>query len=226
MAKNPLTGRRAVIIGNGESVDHLPPAAWQLFASDPGCLLIGTNRALVFVSLEDVQLDAMVLRDRCRNLWYPQEWGTRYDFEVWRPWPGWKVGRDRTARVDEFVKLAKDEVWQMDGVRDEDGDRAVMKQSTVILMAANWAWHQGVRDFALVGVDYTGTCAKMLPPYDKAPMSWQGQYDKPVRKHIRRQFARAVDGIRAAGGTIVNLSEGTKLEAVPVVGWREHIEHD
>lgn len=221
MIPEPPTGRRAVIIGNGESVDHLPPAAWRLFESDPDCLLVGTNRALVFASLADVKLDAMVLRDRCRNLWYPQEWGTRYDFEVWRPWPGWKVGRDRTARVDEFVKLTKDETWQVDDARDLDGDRAVMKQDTVILMAANWAWLQGARDFALIGVDYTGTCAKMLPPYDKAPMSWQGQYDKPVPKWIKRQFTLALLGISEAGGSMVNLSPLTQLEAVPYQDWNE-----
>ncbi|GAG51397.1 unnamed protein product, partial [marine sediment metagenome] len=171
--------------------------------------------------LVDVQLDAMTLRDRCRNLWYPQEWGTQYDFEVWRPWPGWKVGRDRTVRVDEFVKLAKDEVWQTDSVQDIDGDRVVMKQGTVILMAANWAWHQGVRDFALIGVDYTGTCAHMLPPYDKAPMSWQGQYDKPVPKWIKRQFTLAMLGICEAGGSMVNLNPLSQLEAVPYLDWEQ-----
>jgi len=215
MIPEPPTGRRAVIIGNGETVDLLPPATWRLFEADPDCLLIGTNRALVFSSLVDVKLDVMVLRDRCRNLWFPQEWGSRYDHEVWRPWPGWKVGRDRTARVDEFVKLAEAETWQTDGTRDVDGDRAVMKQDTVILMAANWAWHQGARDFALIGVDYTGTCAKMLPPYDKAPMSWQGQYEKPVPKWITRQFTKALNTIRTLGGSMINLSAESKLKAVP-----------
>jgi hypothetical protein len=208
-----------VIVGNGSSVDRLPSAAWGMFQADEECIVVGTNRALCFEALRDIRLDAMVIRDRCRNLWYPQDWGIRYEQELWNPTGCWKVGKDRTVNCDEFVRFVP--TWQDVRILDENREVAVLLQNSVVLMAANWAWLQGVRDFALIGVDYTGTCAKMLPPYDRAPMSWQGQYEKPVPKWITRQFTKALRAICATGGTMVNLSAETKLGVVPVVDWRE-----
>ena len=216
MRKAP-TGRRAVIIGNGGSVDLLPPAAWRRF-TERGFLLIGTNRALCFRALRNVTLDAMVIRDRCRNLWYPQKWGSLYHAKIWKPWPGWKVGRDRTVYCDEFVKLKAG--WQDKRVIDEDGDLTVMTQNTVVLMAANWAWLRGTRELVLVGVDYCGKHAEMIEPYHSAQMSWQGHYDKPVPQSIEREFAGALRSTELLGGRMVNISQGTKLKAIPREKWQ------
>ena len=219
MRRGAPTGRRAVILGNGSSVDRLPSAAWREFQADGQCVIIGTNRALCFEALRDVRLHAMVIRDRCRNLWYPQDWGIRYEQELWNPAECWKVGRDRTVNCDEFVRLVPG--WQDARVPDENGEAAVLLQNSVVLMAANWAWLQGVRELLLVGVDYCGRHARMIPPYCNASMSWQGHYDRPVPESTEREFASAVASVESLGGMMVNISHGTKLKSVPKAAWND-----
>jgi hypothetical protein len=219
MRRSAPTGRRAVIVGNGSSVDRLPSAAWGMFQADEECIVVGTNRALCFEALRDIRLDAMVIRDRCRNLWYPQDWGIRYEQELWNPTESWKVGKDRTVNCDEFVRFVP--TWQDVRVLDENREAAVLLQNSVVLMAANWAWLQGARELLLVGVDYCGRHARMIPPFRDAPMSWRGHYDRPVAESIEREFASAVASVESLGGTMVNISESTKLKAVPKATWKD-----
>lgn len=219
MRRSAPTGRRAVIVGNGSSVDRLPSAAWREFQAGGECIIVGTNRALCFEALRDVRLDAMVIRDRCRNLWYPQDWGIRYEQEQWNPAECWKVGKDRTVNCDEFVRF--EPAWQDVRVLDENREAAVLLQNSVVLMAANWAWLQGARELLLVGVDYCGRHARMIPPYCDAAMSWQGHYDRPVAESVEREFASAVASVESLGGAMVNISHGTKLRAVPKATWKD-----
>jgi len=222
MRRVPPTGRRAVIIGNGSSVDELPPAAWRAFADDNGCVLVGTNRALAFEALQAVALDAMVIRDRCRNLWHGHEWGIRYEQELWNPAECWKVGRDRMVNCDEFVRFVPG--WQDKLIHDENGEAAVTMQNSVVLMAANWAWLHGARELILIGVDYYGRHARMILPWRDAPMSWQGHYDRPVPQSIEAEFSSAVARVGSLGGCIVNISPNTRLKSVPRSTWQDVLE--
>lgn len=211
-----------MIVANGSSVDAMPPAFWRA-ARRAGCMLVGTNRALAFASLQGVTLDAMVLRDRYDRLWADADVCCRYHDELWKPFAGWKVGPAtmRVAHCDEFVRFAGP--WQPRRVPDENGEAAVMAQSTVALMAANWAWLCGAREIFLVGVDYGGPHARMLGPYGAADTGNTAQYtcggaSRPAPRCIERQFAEAVSAVEALGGRMVNLSATTRLRAVPVMG--------
>ena len=86
-------------------------------------------------------------------------------------------------------------------------------------MAANWAWLRGARLLCLVGVDYHGRHAAMVPPYEAASTANQWRYDRPVPGCIERQFGQVVEAVESAGGRIVNLSPDTKLQAVPSGKW-------
>jgi len=209
----------AVIIGNGGSVDTVPRAFWARCEA-PDVLLAGTNRALCFEALRGVRLDAMVIRDSYRNLWHRQEWGERYHEELWKPAECWKVGpaHRRVAHCDEYVRFV--DGWQPRPERDRNGELAVMKNSSVVLMAANWAYLRGARKIFLIGVDYRERHARMIGPYELQSPGWEGQYDRPVPDYIERQFGKAARAVERAGGRVVNLSPDTKLTSVPTKAWR------
>ena len=209
----------AVLIGNGGSVDAVPRAFWARCEA-PDVLLAGTNRALCFKALRSVRLDAMVIRDSYRNLWHTQEWGERYHEELWKPAECWKVGpaHRRVTHCDEYVRFAGG--WQHEPGRDRNGELAVMKNSSVVLMAANWAYLQGAREIFLIGVDYRGRHARMIGPYESQSPGWEGQYDRPVPDYIERQFGEAARAVEWAGRRVVNLSPDTKLTSVPMAEWR------
>jgi len=209
---------RAVIVGNGSSVDVMPPAFWRDCARDD-VMLIGTNRALCFAALAGVVLDVLVIRDTYRNLWHDQRIGAMYHDELWKPAPAWKVGPAdrRVTHCDEFVRQVGE--WQFQPATDANGELAVMKNSSVVLMAANWATLHGAREIALVGVDYRGRHATMIDPYNAQSPGWEGQYDKPIHASIERQFTAAVTAIESQGGQLVNHSPNTRLQAVPTADW-------
>jgi len=118
---------------------------------------------------------------------------------------------------DEFVRQVPG--WQFAESRDKaNGEAAVMKNSSVVIMAANVAWHWGVRDFQVVGVDYRGGMAEMIPPFDVST-GFDGRYDKPIRPVVERQFGEMRQAIESGGGSIVNVSPDTKLEALEKVEW-------
>lgn len=218
MQRTPPTGRRAVIVGNGPSVDAMPSGFWTGL---DGCMLIGTNRALCLIALQGVRFDAMVIRDRYTQLWIDQKLGWLYHEELWKPANCWKVGPAfaRAAHCDEFMRQAGP--WQYERVVDRNREAVVMANHTVVLMAANWAWLQGVRDIALVGVDYgpgpDGQLhAAMLPPWGTAPRRGQDVYKKQIPDRTVLECRNAAAAVAAGGGRIVNVSPGTKLKAVPV----------
>jgi hypothetical protein len=217
MHKQPPTiGPKAVIIGNGPSVDAVPPSVWGVLKS-LGWSLIGTNRALVFEALQGVALDVMVIRDGYRDLWLDKQAAWSYHRHHWQSFAGWKVGpsNERVTHCDQFVRFL--EGWQHEPVRDTNHELAVMKQSSVVLMAANWAWLHGVRQMTLVGVDYTGgDCARCIAPFNQST-GWEGRYTKPVPANIRREFGTARAAIESARGSIVNASRGTMLTEIPTV---------
>jgi len=221
MQPTPPTGRRAVIVANGSSVDAMPPAFWRA-CRGPDTMLIGTNRALCFQSLQPAAFDALVIRDTYRNLWHDQAVGIRYHEELWKPAACWKVGpaHARYTQCDEFVRFVDE--WQHERILDANREAAVMRQSSVVLMAANWAWLQGAREIFLVGVDYHGRHAAMTAPYKKST-GWEGLYDKPVPDAIERQFSLAVRAVDSLAGKILNLSPGTRLRAVPAADWKRAV---
>ena len=104
-------------------------------------------------------------------------------------------------------------------VGDRNGEAAVVKNSSVAVMAASWAFQHGARQLMLVGVDYTGPHARMVRPFDSCAVGWRGLYDRPVPGGIDKQFAAAVTAVEAAGGMLLNLSPRTRLEAVPLAHW-------
>ncbi len=211
---------RAVIVGNGGSVDSLGEAFWRV-CRQAGTLIVGTNRALAMAALQDVRLDAMVIRDRYRSLWHDQRFGEQYHRDLWIPSTCRKVGpaQVRVTHCDEYLRFTGG--WQGERQVDRNGEAAVMKNDSVVLMACNWAWLQGARELVLVGVDYCGRHASLIPPYNSADIGLRGQYDEPVGKGIERQFASMRDAVTAGGGSVVNVSSGTRLAALDVEDWRE-----
>ena len=210
----PPTGTHAVIIGNGSSVDVMPPEFWE-----QDCLYIGTNRALVLSSLSNARLDAVVIRDTYRNQWADPDVGWWYHRNFWKPSKAYKVGPafDRGAWCDEYVTQA--DGWQFEPTRDINREMAVMRNGSVIIMACNLAFHWGVRDFQLIGVDYSGPHAKMLEGYDvNTGNAWL--YDKPVHPTVEKQFSVMKHAIESVGGSIVNHSPGSKLEAIGATKWQ------
>lgn len=216
---------RALILGNGPSVDRMPPDFWAWIRDEhaaSGLMIVGTNRALVLSALfaHDIPLDAVVIRDTYHNLFLQPAVASAYH-ELWRAFDGWRVGpaEDRMTDCDEFVRQSPG--WQ-DGALDRNGELLVMRNHSVVLSALNWAVIRGARDIALLGVDYRAhpvPFAHFRPPYDHAEIGWQGLYDgdKPVPAKIEREFAAALAAVRAAGGgTLVNLSEGSALKAIPL----------
>ncbi|MEI7834841.1 MAG: hypothetical protein WCK05_00345 [Planctomycetota bacterium] len=212
-------------MGNGPSVDAMPPAFWRGSAGVGGLLLAGTNRVLCLRALRAVPWDLLVIRDTYRNLWHDPGLGARYHEGLWKPHEAYKVGPAdrRVTWCDEFVR--QEPGWQPAPVPDANREPAVMRNGSVVLMALNWAYWQGVRQFALVGVDYTGgEGPAMIEPYAGQSQGWEGRYDTPVPDVVERQFAEALAGVRAGGGNIMNLSPGSRLQAVPAGDWRTWLE--
>ncbi len=208
----------AVIVANGSSVDDMPREFWNR-CERGDVLLVATNRALCFKALQDVKVDAVVIRDTYRDLWCDQKFGEAYHRDFWKPADCWKVGPSdrRVTHCDQYVRQVP--TWQDCPRADANGELAVMKNSSVAIMAANWAWLQGCRTLALVGVDFCGPHAEMLEPFGDASPGWEGQYDRDVPDAIERQFSRVVAAIESGGGSIVNVSPNTKLQAVEKVAW-------
>jgi hypothetical protein len=199
----------------------MPQAFWRRVRRRD-VLLIGTNRVLCFQATRGAAWDVLVIRDTYRSLWRDQRWGERYHEEMWKPAAAHKVGPAdrRFTYCDEFVRQV--DGWQFEPALDENGEAAVMKNPSVVLMAANWAWLRGCRQIFLVGVDYRGGHAAMVPPYSEAETGWAGQYDGPgPAKRIERYFRRATEAAASAGGEILNLSPGSALRSVPRASWRD-----
>ncbi|MCP4409777.1 MAG: hypothetical protein GY807_18945 [Gammaproteobacteria bacterium] len=201
-------GTRAVIIGNGSSVDRMPPEFWC-----QDVLYIGTNRALCLNAMQGVRLDAMVIRDTYRSLWHKIEIGWQYHEDFWKPFRGYKVGPSdrRTVHCDEFVRQVPG--WQYKEVRDRNDEAAICRNVSVSIMACNVAWLWGVRDFQLAGVDYCGDMAQMSGMYDVSTGD-DTRYARPVPPSIERAFTAMRNAIEKGGGSIVNCSPGTKLQCI------------
>lgn len=197
------------------------PPAFRRACCSRDVMLVGTNRVLCFASMGDAPFDVLVIRDTYRNLWHDQRWGAKYHDELWKPHPAWKVGPAdrRVTHCDEFVRQAGK--WRPKEVWDINREIAVMKNSSVVLMAANWAYLHEAREIFLVGVDYCGPHAAMIEPYGSQSPGWAGLYEKPVPDSIERQFAAAVKAVASGGGRMVNLSPRTRLQAVPTARWHD-----
>jgi len=161
----------------------------------------------------------MVIRDTYRDLWSDQKFGEIYHRDFWKPATCRKVGpaNRRVTHCDQYVRQASG--WQGRAIADRNGELAVMKNSSVAIMAANWAWLQGVRIICLVGADYCGTHAAMIEPFTDASPGWEGQYEKPIRPGVSRQFAAAAAAIEKGGGALVNFSSCSRLTAVKQADW-------
>jgi hypothetical protein len=214
-----LTPKYAVIVANGSSVDRMDAEFWTRCARSD-VLLVGTNRALCFKTLQGVRFDAMVIRDTYRDLWSDQKYGEMYHRDFWKQASCWKVGpaERRLTHCDQYVRQTPG--WSHRSVADANGELSVMKNSSVAIMAANWAWLQGAAAIGLVGVDYCGGHAAMVKPYGGASPGWEGQYDKPVGAGIERQFTGAAAAIEAGRGVFFNFSSNSRLAAIEPVDWR------
>jgi len=219
LMKKPPCAEGALILGNGSSIDRMMPPFWDHvrgMQSAGRLMIVGTNRCLALSSLftHSIRLDAAVIRDSYHNLFLEPRYANAYH-ELWRAFDGWRVGpsEDRTTDCDQFVRQVAS--WQPADCRDANGEMAVMKNSSVVLSAVNWSFLHGAREIALLGVDYCGSFAHMRPPYGGAEIGWRGVYDRPVPGPIEKQFAAALIGVQAAGGSLVNLSDGSELRAVP-----------
>jgi len=210
-----------VIVGNGPSVDEIGPAFWRRVDADPGILLVGTNRALCLRATRHVHWDALVIRDAYRDLWLDVQWGARYHDELWKPHPAWKVGpaAERVTHCDEFLRF--DGPWRTERELDANDEAVVMSNPSVVLMAANWAWLRGVRELLLIGVDYRGGHARMLPPFDRAETGAADRYGGPVPERIAKYFRHARQAVRAAGGRMLNLSGRSRLACVARRQWKK-----
>lgn len=220
MQRQPPKGSRAVIIGNGPSVDVMPSGFWAGAQDDTDCMLIGTNRALCITALQGVRFDAVVIRDSHFQLWMDSKLGVRYHQELWLPATCWRVGSAtrRSSRCEEFLRPLPG--WQYERVGDDSGESAIMDNHTVVVMAANWAWLQGARDIALTGVDYgpgpDGRLhATMIAPWGASPRRGQEVYRKQIPCCTVLEYRDSAAAVAAAGGRMVNVTPGTRLRAVP-----------
>jgi len=208
------TGQVALVLGNGPSIDSVPPTFWSALRRVPDLLMVGTNRCLAFAALRCMTLHAVVIRDTYRNLWHDPRWGIRYHEELWKPCPAWKVGPAdrRVTHCDQFLRFEGS--WQERPVLDANREAAVLANSSVCLMAANWAFFQGCRRIYFLGLDYHSGHPRMVSPYDRAEEGWQGQYDRPPPERVEEQFAAAARALRRLGGHLWNLSPRSRLQAV------------
>ena len=207
----PVYTGRVVIVGNGGSVDVMPAWFWH----QPGVEYIGTNRCLALAACRDVTWSSLCMRDCYRKMFTTDNHGSDYHRQLWKPSEAYKVGdgHDRATWCDEFIYQVAG--WQHERVEDRNHEASIMRNSSVVLMAANWAWICGARDLALIGVDYSlPHHAMMAEPWQSYPHGDPQQYARRVSRGIERQFSQARTAIEAAGGRIVNLSPGTKLRAI------------
>ncbi len=220
MQRTPPTAGTAVVVGNGSSVDAMPEGFWDRCFSDD-VLLVGTNRVLCSRGVGHLPWDALVIRDTYRNLWHDQRWGAQYHEQLWKPHAAWKVGPAywRVTHCDQYLRFVGE--WQAEPSADANGELAVMKNPSVVLMAANWAWLQGARQIVLVGVDYRGRHFEMAEPYTVST-GLEGRYDAPsVPERIEVYFRDAGRAVRRLGGRLVNVSPGTILQGVEVALWED-----
>lgn len=205
-------------MGNGGSVDEVAPGFWTV----PGVAYIGTNRCLVMASVQHVPWTAVCMRDHYRSMWADPIRGWEYHERHWKPATCWKVGAagDRGPWCNEYVRQIP--LWRHKPAYDHNREMAVMRNSSVVLMAANWAWLCGARKIYLIGVDYHPPAhGRMIEPWASLPQGNAGHYDRPVPPAIEKQFRRAVRAVTSAGGKMVNLSPQTALQAVPQQAWSE-----
>ena len=212
--EQPPTGQVALVLGNGPSIDSVPRTFWSALRKVDGLMIVGTNRCLAFAALRRAPLHALVIRDTYRNLWHDPLWGILYHEELWKPCPAWKVGPAdrRVTHCDQFLRF--EGPWQERIVLDENRETAVLANSSVCLMAANWAFLQGCRRIYFLGLDYCAGRPRMIRPYDRAEDGWQGRYDRPPPPSVEEQFATAARALRDLGGHMWNLSPQTRLQAV------------
>jgi len=217
----PPPAARALIVGNGPSVDEVGPAFWRRVDAAADIMLVGTNRALCLRATRGVRWDALVIRDAYRDLWRDPALGARYHDQLWKPHPAWKVGpaAERVTHCDEFLRF--EGPWRHTIERDANDEAAVMANPSVVLMAGNWAWLRGARELLLVGVDYRGGHARMLPPFDRVEAAPAGRYDGPVPERITRAFRAARDAVKAAGGRMLNLSPRSRLTCIARRQWKK-----
>ena len=210
---------RAVIVGNGSSVDAMPPEFWD----QSHVSFIGTNRVLVARALSHVRWDALVIRDSYRELWVNQDHGWHYHRDHWKPATAYKVGpfEDKCTHCNEYVRQV--DGWQGEDKRDEDGNRLTMLNTSVVIMAINWAWLMGCREFCLVGVDYCGSHFEMEGKYQIEPRRGQLCYEKRVPERIEKEFREVHSAIYQDGGLIWNSSPGSKLRAITPMAWRGEV---
>lgn len=216
MSTRPDISGPCVIVGNGPSVDVVTPEFWK----QPGVAYIGTNRCLVLSAVQNIKWTAIVIRDNYRNMWAEKDDGCLYHTQCWIPCKSYKVGasHDRAVHCDEYVRQLPG--FQLTQKFDNNREMGIMRNSSVVLMAMNFAWLCGSRDIRLIGVDYHSSAegaqhAKMIEPWASKLMGKKGHYERAVPAGIERQFKNATKSIVEAGGTIINCSPGTKLQAVP-----------
>lgn len=214
MKQRPAYTGPVVIVGNGGSVDRVPASFWH----QPGVEYVGTNRCLALAACQTVEWSVLCMRDSYRKMFFKKDHGWQYHDQLWKPSPAWKVGSssDRGVSCDEFVR--QEPKWQLERNEDRGNhEAAVMRNSSVVLMAANFAWICGARDLRLIGVDYCPPPhGKFIPPWCDYEHAYEHQYDRPIGKGPLNQFRNMTKAIQEAGGRVVNFSPGTALDAVPL----------
>jgi hypothetical protein len=103
--------------------------------------------------------------------------------------------------------------WPTRSTRDETGDLTVTDAPSVVLQAISWALLKGLSGIRLLGVDYRGGHARMLPPFN-APTRGSGGCAAAAFDRVARQFALAAELIEATGGSLRNLSPQSALTTV------------
>jgi hypothetical protein len=204
--------RCAVILGNGPSLDRMPPDL-PCRLNQPDVFLIGTNRALVIRSCASLNFDALVIRDSHRQLWFDQRLGEAYNDRYWQRTSAWTVGanRLRCPRCDEYLRMRPG--WQTRPRASETGDLIVTDAPSVVLQAVNRAMLRGLGHIRLLGVDYYGGHAQMLPPFN-APTRGSRGCPAAAFEHVAEQFAVAAGHLEADAGSLRNLSPCTALPTV------------
>lgn len=206
---------KAVIFGNGPSLDHMPQAFWSACKSE-NLLLAGSNRALVLRSCQDLDWDVLFLRDPYRRLWLDQRLGEAYHETLWKPCPVWKVApaSNRSTWCDEYMQPGP--AWA-----DDDAGRRT--PASVVLLAAQWLWQRGIRHLFLVGVDYRGGHAQMREPFNAPTRGKAGCRDEMFDR-VFEQFRRATAYIQSEGGSLRNLSPHSALPYVPALAIESFLE--
>ncbi len=221
MADSPT---KALIVGNGPSVGQIGPAGSKALA-EAGILVVGVNRVLALESTCRLRFDALLIRDSWRRLWDDPALARRYH-RIWQRHGAHKLGPagQRITRCDEFLRFRPG--WQVHAVRDANDELAVMQAPTAVLTAANWAWLQGASRIGLIGVDYAGSYPPRIEPFSRHLPDSARQYSLPVRPEVESAFAAAGRTIRQHGGSIWNLSQQSRLRAIPRIAWADLLNPD